>query len=175
MKPNCRGVSGWIDIDSVNEALIADGHRPDTGNGSTLFNDDRGMGIKYNLQKYYLSGALLSVKLDGFKKKQKLYIPKAIRNVLKNQPCALCGTSHQIEIDHKDGVKKETQDEQDFQPLCKHCNGRKREVCKKCRETGQRFDAMSLGFSRPVSSGNILYEGTCVGCFWHDPKAFRNS
>lgn len=173
MNPDKNGVSDWVDIDQINEALVSHGYSPDTGNGSTLFNHDRGLGKKYKLQKYYLDGCLLSVKLDGIKKVKALRAPREVRKALKGRPCVVCGTSHQIEIDHKDGVKKETMDEEDFQTLCKHCNSRKREVCKKCRETGLRFNAMSLGFDRPVISGNSSYEDTCLGCFWYDPKAFR--
>lgn len=167
------GVSDWFDIDTINTALTDAGYKPDTGNGSTLFNDDRGLGKKYILNKMYLDGSLYAVKLEGYKQALKVRIPDKVRKYYSGSPCVVCGTSHQIEIDHKDGVKKETDKIEDFQPLCKHCNGRKREVCKKCRETGHRFDATTLGFSKPVLSGDVLYAGSCIGCFWYDPKVFR--
>ncbi len=75
--------------------------------------------------------------------------------------CGACGNSEntQIEIDHKDGRKDDlrvsdlnTQTFDDFQALCKACNDKKRQICKKCKESGYRFDATKIPGNRyPLS------------------------
>ena len=67
----------------------------------------------------------------------------------------------------------ENQKLEDFQPLSSAANKAKRQHCKVCRETKKRFDARVLGFSKRAWAGNGLYEGTCVGCYWHDIKKFN--
>ncbi len=56
-----------------------------------------------------------------------------------------------IEVDHKDGRKDDlrvsdsnAQTFDDFQALCKACNDKKRQICKKCKESGYRFDATKI-------------------------------
>ena len=82
----------------------------------------------------------------------------------------------------KDGRKKDsrvlntrTQRIDDFQPLSKPANDAKRQFCKKCKETGNRYDAKLLGYNISVMEGSIKYSEKlgCVGCFWYDPIAFR--
>lgn len=67
--------------------------------------------------------------------------------------CGACGNSEntQIEIDHKDGRKDDlrvsdlnTQTFDDFQALCKACNDKKRQIGKKCKESG--IDLMQQKF-----------------------------
>ena len=85
-----------------------------------------------------------------------------------------------MEVDHKDGhrddyenLKPENQTLEDFQPLSPAVNKAKRQHCKVCRETKQRFDATVLGFSKCAWAGNGKYRGTCVGCYWHNVKKFN--
>lgn len=54
-------------------------------------------------------------------------------------------------------------------------NYAKRQHCRRCRETGQRFDAKQLGYPVGQTKGNGQYRGTCVGCYWYDPKAFNSA
>ena len=39
---------------------------------------------------------------------------------------------------------------------------------------GKRFDAKRLGYQVSQVRGNGLYNGTCVGCYWHDPLFFNS-
>jgi len=85
-----------------------------------------------------------------------------------------------IEIDHKDGRQDDPRltdmasvSVDDFQPLSKAANNAKRQHCKECRATGQRFDARRLGYQVGQVKGNGEYRGTCIGCYWYDPKAFN--
>ncbi|GAA6834951.1 hypothetical protein HpBTM70_14030 [Helicobacter pylori] len=85
--------------------------------------------------------------------------------------CGARGNSEntQIEVDHKDGRKDDlrvsnlnTQTLDDFQALCKACNDKKRQICKKCKD---RY---------PFYEGAIEYDG-CVGCYQYDPIQYRKT
>lgn len=152
------------------------------GNGGSWCRDDGGLGREFNVvRRKDNKGKIVAVELHGRKKQPilKSVPPDHIRQALTGQPCVVLGTRG-VEIDHKDGrrddprladASKVTLD--DFQPLSKAANDAKRQHCKTCRETGQRFDASQLGFSAAQFKGNGVYRGTCIGCFWHDPKRFR--
>tara|TARA_R110000824_G_scaffold160538_1_gene335364 strand:+ start:1781 stop:2335 length:555 start_codon:yes stop_codon:yes gene_type:complete len=108
-------------------------------------------------------------------------IRKDIQKKLSKLRCVFTGTTARIEVDHKDGRKDDarvmntaTQVEEDYQPTCKTLNDIKRQVCKPCRATGQRFDATAIGFSVSVVDGSLEYEDTCKGCYYHDPVYFRS-
>ena len=49
----------------------------------------------------------------------------------------------------------------------------KRQHCKSCRETGKRFDARKLGYRIGQFKGNRDYNGSRIGCYWHDPWRFN--
>lgn len=71
-----------------------------------------------------------------------------IRKYICKQHCVNCGTTTNIECDHKNDLALEQNDTRvldiktqtiyDFQPLCKHCNCVKRNVKKKMMKTGKR-------------------------------------
>jgi hypothetical protein len=115
---------------------------------------------------------------------------RGIRNEIKKkisiQNCVHTGfrstTQNPIEVDHKNGRYNEnsvldlsTQLIDDFQPLCRQGNLQKRSDCKKCKETGNRFDAKTLGYSVSIIEGDLIYEGTCQGCYWYDPISFKRN
>ena len=104
-------------------------------------------------------------------------IPAAIVSAIKAQRCAVLGTSNP-ECDHKDGHRDDWGDPakftvDDFQPLSSPANKAKRQACKECRQTKRRFDATVLGFAVAQFVGNGVYEGSCVGCYWHDVRRFH--
>ena len=133
----------------------------------------------------------IAIKLNGYKNKidtKVETIRKDIKEKLSKQPCIVLGVhtscDHKIEIDHKDGRKDDerimntkTQAIDDFQPLSKPANDAKRQHCKKCKETGIRFDAKILGYPVSVIKGDLIYEEKlgCEGCFWYDIRAFRQA
>lgn len=101
--------------------------------------------------------------------------------------CAMCGArgnseNTQIEVNHKDGRKDDprvsdsnTQTFDDFQVLCKACNDKKRQICKKCKESGYRFDATKiLGNYYSFYEGETEYDG-CVGCYQYDSIQYRKT
>lgn len=151
------------------------------GNGGDWCRTDGSLGKKYNIRRIKKGNSIIAVKLGGFNTKKQ--IQKQIRNdiakEISSQKCAVLHISN-VEVDHKDGhrddyenLKPEKQTLNDFQPLSPAVNKAKRQHCKICRETKQRFDARVLGFSKCAWVGNGIYEGTCVGCYWHDIKKFN--
>lgn len=154
-----------------------------TTNGSAWSRSNQSyLGKKYNLEKQYAQGKIIEIKADGFNKS--LTINQSIRSdILKDvqsQRCAVLDISTNIECDHKDGMKddwrlndKSKQNDSDFQPLCKTVNIAKRQHCKKCQETGLRYDATKLGYTEPYTFGGKTTK-TCVGCYWYDPIKFNS-
>lgn len=149
------------------------------GNGGSWCRDDGGLATLYNIRRHKTKGRITGVSLHGYKKHIiRKEISPAIRRELSDKCCVVLGTSN-VEIDHKDGRRDDTkpkseQQTSDFQPLSKAANDAKRNHCKQCRETDKRFDATTLGYAKSQVKGNGTYRGSCVGCFWFDPKAFRS-
>jgi len=117
-------------------------------------------------------------------------ISENIKKFFKDHVCVHCGTSTNIEIDHKNGLMNDprvmntkTQKVDDFQPLCKHCNDVKRQTIKKMKETGIRHKASSI----PILSGygvdyikggetfDVTDSCTMIGTYWYDPILFMKT
>jgi len=109
-------------------------------------------------------------------------IREDIKCEIKKKPCASCGTSTQIECDHKNDLKNEqrvlnrkTQTIDDFQALCKHCNDVKRAMLKKTKDTGKRQP--SPGFHVEFTEGSDYFDKTdinwYIGTYWGDVIAFK--
>lgn len=98
----------------------------------------------------------------------------------KDANCCICHSKIDLEIDHKNGRKDDsamhvaTQIRGDFQVLCRRCNQKKRQICKDCKKTDQRYDARRDGYHVPVTAGSLMYEGTCDGCKYYDPPQFNS-
>ena len=114
-------------------------------------------------------------------------IRKSIRDALKNLPCVTCGSTSNIEIDHKNGLcnnplvmSAKTQVQSDFQPLCKHCNDQKRETYNQMKKTGIRHPATMIPclkvFGVDYIAGNQTFQlndpNAMVGTYWYDPVKF---
>ena len=169
---------GFSDEVSVNE-FVGEYAVLQMGNGGDWCRDDGSLGSKYNIRRIKDGNRIGAVQLMGYNNKQVIEktIPGKIRQQLKDKRCRVLSTSN-VEIDHKDGRRDDPRppDELkvgDFQPLSKAANNAKREHCKKCRETGKRFDAKALGYRKGQVHGNGKYAGTCVGCYWYDPFYFN--
>lgn len=127
-----------------------------------------------------------TIKLNGVdSNKETRGIRNDIKKIISIQNCVHTGfrstTQNPIEVDHKNGrynvisvLDLSTQSVNDFQPLCRQGNLQKRSDCKKCKETGLRFDAKTIGYSVSVIKGDVEYYGTCEGCYWYDPISFKN-
>lgn len=119
------------------------------------------------------------VQLTGFKDHPyNQSIKSDIKKQVLSKPCVVLNTMSRIQCDHKDGFKKfdtlpENQNKDLFQPMHQVVNTAKREHCKKCRETRIRFNAKVLGYKKSQWKGHKRYEGSCEGCYWHDPFRFN--
>jgi len=117
-------------------------------------------------------------------------ISDAVREFYKNKPCVACGSTSNIEIDHKNGLYNNprvlnihTQLTEDFQPLCKHCNDQKRQTYKEMKRTGVRHSAKQIPmlsvFDIDYVQGDATYNPTqmhtMVGTYWYDPIAFMDA
>lgn len=138
---------------------------------------------KSSITQYIGNGRVLAIRLDGLRKNPiSNTIRQDIRDSHKGDSCALTGSTRHLELDHKDGRKDDqkvndpvSQHPEDFQNLTKESNDLKRSRCSECKKTGVRFDARTLGFPFAQIGGGQSYRGTCVGCFWFDPREFRKA
>ena len=136
----------------------------------------------YILKKEKDGVRIVSYKCVGFNRIPNKGIKKEIINSIRKKKCTLLGTT-KPEADHKNGRynnprvnKKSTQKLSDFQPLGQASNKAKRQFCKDCRKTNNRFDAKILGFQMSFSSGDKKYlesPNGCIGCFWYDIRDFQ--
>lgn len=175
-KPNDQGFSQKINVDK----FTGEYSRLKFGNGGSWCRNTGSLARAYNVSIHKNKGRIVAISLNGHKKKAVgKPIPNWIRKEYRDKRCALLDTSSP-EIDHKDGrgddprlcdSSKVTLD--DFQPLSKAANDAKRQHCKRCRQTGQRYDAKRLNFPISYYEGNETYSGTCVGCYWHDVVLFK--
>ena len=169
-----KGFSRKIGIDELKEAGLG------LGNGGGWCRDTSKFGKTFNVRRYKEGGRIVAVQLHGFKQVPRgSAIPAAIAREVKKMRCPVLG-SGKPECDHKDGWKVDpavvsTPTVDDFQPLSKAANVAKREHCKRCWATRQRFRASTLGFPIDHILGNGEYVGSCVGCYWHDVRAFHEN
>jgi hypothetical protein len=107
-----------------------------------------------------------------------------IRRTICAMPCSNCGTQNDIQCDHKNDLYNDprvtsldTQTVDDFQPLCRHCNGVKREVKARMLDTKKRYGASQLGFPVDFTHGDDTLDLTnpmwYVGTYWGDCLAFK--
>ena len=154
-----------------------------TRNGSTWCREDQSyLGKKYQLRKTYSNkNSIATVRADGFNQNHKIRqdIKKEIVDSIKTKRCVILDIGTNIECDHKEGMKEDwtlnntaNQKLEDFQPLCKTANDAKRGHCKKCKDTGKRYDAKKLGYSCSYLYGDENTK-TCQGCYWFDPIEFN--
>lgn len=175
-QPDADGFSRRVST----EEFVGDYERLRLGNGGSWCRDDGSLARKFNIHRIKEKGKIVAVQLTGPKKQPILKpIPADIKAAITAQRCAVLNTSGP-ECDHKDGRRDDprlTDPAQvtidDFQPLSKAANNAKRQACRECRETGQRFDATVLGFAIAQFKGNGTYRGSCVGCYWHDVTRFH--
>ena len=154
------------------------------GNGADWARSDGVLGKKYNVVRHKegRGNKITSIALHGFNKTpKKRLISGKVRAALKDGRCAVLAVSN-VQIDHKDGryddesvSDTETQKVENFQPLSDCVNYAKRQHCRRCKETGKRFDATQLGYKKAQVKGNGKYRGSCVGCYWYDPYQFNQS
>lgn len=114
------------------------------------------------------------------------FIKPWIRKKICSMPCCNCGTTKNIQCDHKDDFKtdpkvlnKVTQKLKDFQPLCGSCNTRKREDKMKTKKTQKRQPPPSnIDFVKGINfiEGDETFDENKpnrIGTYWYDCVLFR--
>ena len=153
-----------------------------TNGGDWCRSDVSYLGKKYNIIRKKVKGSIYSIKLDGYNKRTTINnsIRSDILSYYKKERCAILDVGTSIECDHKDGLKNDwrlnnpiNQKLEDFQALSKAANDAKRSHCKKCKETGKRYDAKILGYSVSYLYGSEQTK-SCEGCYWCDPQKFNS-
>lgn len=188
-KPDEFGKSRWV----YSREFIGKYQSLQLGNGGAGSRKSSILAKKYIIEfdKNITSGnSIDKIRLNGFNKKFnfKNTIRQDIKDFYKNKNCVMLGINGKsentyIEIDHKDGRKCDenvsniaNQKIEDFQPLCKATNDIKRQICKKCKETGIRWDAKNI-LGNPFSfyDGDENYNEVlgCRGCYQYDPVEYR--
>jgi hypothetical protein len=181
-KPNEQGISRWVDV----AEFVDDYKELKLGNGGSWCRKESTLAKKFIVEfdKSITPGnGIDRIRLNGLNNGDfTQHINSDIKRIIKSQNCVVLGTSNP-EVDHKNGMKNdarvmrnEDQKLSDFQPLSKAANDAKRQFCKKCIETGTRFDAKQLGYPISYYKGGAKHnreKDACVGCFWFDPLEFR--
>lgn len=176
------GISRWV---SKSE-FIGDYNDLALGNGGGWCRKESALAKHYIVEfdKTISPGNSIDrIRLNGFNDQATANqaIRADIREEIRKHRCVVLGTSS-VEVDHKNGRKDDprvwdlkTQLLSDFQPLSKAANDAKRQFCKECKATEQRYDATRLGYPISFFEGEAKFhpEPGCIGCFWHDPKEFR--
>lgn len=122
---------------------------------------------------------VIGVILEGYKKDLidkniPTHILKEFGNK-KNKYCVNCGTTKDLQIDHKNGryTLKDKNDINEYQFLCRNCNINKRQHCYKCIKTKTKFDAKKIGYNKSCLSENLEYIDSCEGCYWENPLKWK--
>lgn len=187
-KPDELGWTEIIRIDDLN--TFYETTEFSTKNGGAWCRSDGALS-KYNIERIKAktineSGKacrrIVAIQLKGFKETDSNRGIRAdIRQQIKLMSCAILQTSSDIQVDHKsprlettpEVLSNDTQSLGNFQALCRAANSAKRGHCRKCIDSGVRFDARLLGYSVAQWMGGERFAGNCVGCYWYDPVEFN--
>lgn len=171
-KPNKDGYSDIIYI----KDLIKINPKFALGNGGSWCRSDGTLGNMFIIKKIKDKNKIIGIQLMGINENPvNKKIPLELRKLIQCERCAVLGIKSNIEADHKSGrYDKDDLTINDLQPLSKGANTAKRAHCKKCKESGQRFDAKILGYSVSCIKGD-LNSNFCEGCYWYDIKEFNKT
>lgn len=154
--------------------------------GSRALNDPR-IQARIAKMQHHRSETLIAFRFIGFADPDciaKRPVPERIRKLMRGQPCVFDNTPSN-EVDHKFGFEDQVgfpshapDALENFQPISKPANDRKRDRCGHCLKSRTRPGVSHLGYPVDFTIGDSRLdpgkEG-CKGCFYHDPVAFRNA
>jgi hypothetical protein len=99
-------------------------------------------------------------------------IPKSICKILTKQECGMCGSTTEVEVDHRKPTfrisnlpNEDLNDIKSYQPLCRRCNALKRSRCQTCKNTGIIKNRPDFAKDHQVKT---KYDDSCSGCYWYD-------
>lgn len=121
-------------------------------------------------------------------------IQRTINSRIKNyfiennmMKCVVCGSCSDLQYDHKNDLYNDprvlnvnTQEVDDFQILCRHCNDQKRNCMVKTRNTGKRYGATripqlayhGIDFIEGDETFDVNDINAMKGTYWYDPVEF---
>ena len=120
-------------------------------------------------------------------KNQNRDITEIIRKEITSKSCVICGSKSDMACDHKNDLYNDervldskTQNIDDFQPLCNHCNLQKRQVCKQETQTQKIYSAKNIAryqqYSFEFPWERKVFDKTDIYCkndtYWFDPVEF---
>ena len=134
-------------------------------------------------------GEILGIQLNGYRPQPRevqnsRQIDPQVRDYFKREDrcgrCAVRIKKSKKNIDHCNGRYNDPdfnpKDPMFFQVLCKKCNTWKRSQCKRCEQTGKRFDARYFpGEKIGWQVGGEKHAGTCLGCILDDFRTWREN
>lgn len=185
-------IKEYIDENGISEIIFIDdliksfGEQFKSNNGCQWARKGSKLDKKYILRRYNAkemdvvterSNKIVAIQTLGFRGSIENHsIPQKVYSNLKDAPCVILGVkTSDMEIDHKNGKYDAIQySEDDFQKMSKAANDAKREHCKKCNSTKQRFCASQLGYSIDFIFGDVD-SPDCIGCYWYDPYLFNKT
>ena len=189
-KPNEEGVSDWIskeEIDKNDE--LKWGNNGVTRHG-LFYKDDRYV-WEFKKKNDKLNGKIEAIRTFGINKEKVLGQNRPIRDDIhkyhKLNGCVVCGSLSDLVTDHKNDLyndlrvlDRKTQNIDDFQCLCNHCNLQKRQIAKKTLATGRRYGATNIPqlaiFGVDFIEGDEGFDkddvNAMVGTYWYDPVRF---
>lgn len=148
------------------------------GNGLSVFRSLKN--IKFNIINHNNNRIITSYKFIETVKFTNITLSACKAFVKQYNQCDFCGTSKSVTADHrvpqiaipselnystvKINYYNLQQAIQYFQPICRHCNDVKREICKKC------INDQSINIPYRVNNSDKYIKkrsDTCVGCYWY--------
>lgn len=114
-------------------------------------------------------------------------IRKDIGDHYRSRKCVVCGTSTDVQCDHKNDMYNDarvlstkTQTFSDFQSLCRRCNLLKRQCNVVTRKTRLRYKAssipmlewMNIDFTSGTEEYSPIDPNCMIGTYWYDPVQF---
>jgi hypothetical protein len=185
------GISNWIDVDELSSSFVVGGYEPiQQGNGTGIDGSEGAPRFcnckrakKLIWESNFSKGKLKSIRTNGYKKEEVVStnIPSFVRTSLQNinicnwtlMPLGGSNISLRKEIDHRWGNKQKHSHDSvdDYQVVSKLFNDFKRQECKKCIETGMRYEHPEKNFV----FGCQTYDDTvgCGGCPLAQPELYR--
>ena len=185
-KPNNKGISEWISKLMISNVKELDWGKNGAGRHGVYFNDNRYIWEKEGKRK------ITALRTNGFNDNPLAGKSRPIRSDIdkyhKLMGCVVCGSNSELVTDHKNDLyndprvlNSKTQNIDDFQCLCNHCNLQKRQISKKTKELGKRFGATNIpglkvfgiDFIKGDESFNKNDINAMVGTYWYDIIAFN--
>ena len=189
--PNKEGISNWIYKEELEKTLLGWGNNGVMRHG--IFKNDNRYVWETKRKNNKSNGTILAIRTNGINKNLLLSKSRPIRPDISKYHnsigCVVCGSFSDLVTDHKNDLyndlrvlNSKTQNIDDFQCLCNHCNLQKREIAKKTRKTAKRYGATKIPslatFGIDFIEGDETFDkddvNAMVGTYWYDPVKFMN-